>query len=115
MSPSDRYDTSSMTEDQFEPGSDGSVLKNLMGITTIADMEVAETAELWLAQESLLETVREDQSFTAEDICNMHHLWLGKIYPWAGAYRQVNLSKGEFFFAAAQAIPAMMNEFEREQ
>jgi len=111
----DRYDTSSMTEDQFEPGSDGAVLKNLMGITTTDDMEVAETAELWLAQERLLETVREDQSFTAEDICSMHRLWLGKIYPWAGVYRQVNMSKGDFHFAVAQAIPALMVEFERQQ
>jgi len=115
MSPSDRYDTSNMTEDQFEPGSDATVLKNLMSIKSRDEMEVAETAELWLAQESLIETVQEDQTFTAEDICSMHRLWLGKIYPWAGVYRQVNVSKDEFHFASANAVPGLMAEFERAQ
>ncbi|MBI5115950.1 hypothetical protein HZA56_05710 [Candidatus Poribacteria bacterium] len=32
MSPDDRYDVSGLSEAQFEPGSDGLVLKNLLGI-----------------------------------------------------------------------------------
>jgi len=43
MTPSDRYDTSHLPEDQYEPGSDGTVLKNLMGIKTRDDIEVFET------------------------------------------------------------------------
>jgi cell filamentation protein, protein adenylyltransferase len=115
MNPSDRYDTSGLSEDQFEPGSDGRVLKNLLGITTREKMETAETAELWLAEEQLLGEIEQDQSFTAQDIRNIHHLWLGKIYPWAGDYRQVNLSKDGFTFALAHTIPALMDEFERDQ
>jgi len=30
----DRYATSHLTEDQFEPGSNGTVLRNLLGIKT---------------------------------------------------------------------------------
>lgn len=81
MTPADRYNTSGLPEDQYEPGSDGSVLKNILGITTRAKLETAETAELWLAEEQLLGEVEQDQVFTAQDICAMHRLWLGRIYP----------------------------------
>jgi cell filamentation protein len=111
----DRYDTSHLPEDQCEPGSGGEVLKNIMGITTRDNMEVAETAELWLAEEALLRSVKQDQSFTAEDVCSMHRLWLGKIYLWAGEYRQVNISKDGFPFAVALHIDTLMQEFERNQ
>ena len=84
MNPSDRYDTSGLSEDQFEPGSGGRVLKNLLGITTREKIETAETAELWLAEGHLLEEIEQDQSFTAQDIRDMHHLWLGNIYTWRG-------------------------------
>lgn len=42
----------------------------------------------------------------------MHRLWLGRIYPWAGKYRQVNVKKDSFPFAAAAQIPKLMAEFE---
>lgn len=37
----------------------------------------------------------------------------GAIYPWAGEYRQVNVAKGGFMFAAAGEITRLMREFER--
>ena len=43
----------------------------------------------------------------------MHRRWLGEIYVWAGDYRQVNIAKGEFMFAAAGQVPRLMQEFER--
>ena len=60
--------------------------------------------------------VRLDKSrnrFTAFDIRDIHKRWLGEIYEWAGEYRQVNVSKGEFPFAAAARVPDLMAEFER--
>ncbi|MGE4545686.1 MAG: hypothetical protein AB7D06_16460 [Pedobacter sp.] len=95
MTPTDKYDTSGLPEDQFEPGSDGKVLKNFLGITTREEMEIAETEKLWSAQESLLAEIEPDQVFTAQDVCTMHKLWLSEIYPWAGTYRRVNVSKGK--------------------
>jgi len=115
MLPTDRYDTSGLPEDQYEPGSEGMVLRNLPGITTRQEMEIAETAALWRAQEQLLEEVEQDQSFTAQDIRDIHRLWLGSIYPWAGEYRQVNISKGGFTFAMAHTIPVLMEALEKEQ
>jgi cell filamentation protein len=54
-----------------------------------------------------------EQRFTAEDIRRMHRLWLGEIYVWAGEYRQVNMGKGDFMFAAAGQVPRLMHELER--
>lgn len=45
----------------------------------------------------------------------MHKLWLGQIYPWAGCYRQVNLSKNGFPFAGARQIPKLMEKFESHE
>ena len=44
----------------------------------------------------------------------MHKIWLGEIYEWAGEYRRVNVSKGDFPFAAAKHIPLLMVEFEKD-
>jgi len=115
MNSPDRYDTSGLPEDQYEPGSDGTVLKNLQRITTREQMEIAETAELWLAEDQLLEEIGQNQTFTAQDVCDIHRLWLGRLYSWAGEYRQVNISKGDFTFAMAHTIPGLMATFEQEQ
>ncbi len=110
-----RYATSPLPEDQYEPGSNGTVLRNLLGITSREEMELHETTALWILQGKLLEEVSPDQSFTVEDICEMHKRWLGKIYPWAGIPRGVNLSKGGFDFAMARFIPALLEAFEAKQ
>jgi cell filamentation protein len=111
----DRYTTSHLIEDQYEPGSDGKVLRNLLGITSQEEMEIAETAELWLVQEKLIGEVPSDQSFTVVDLCRIHREWLGRIYQWAGQFRNVNIGKGGFDFAMAHAIPTLLEEFERKQ
>ncbi|HEY4743916.1 MAG TPA: Fic family protein [Desulfuromonadaceae bacterium] len=111
----DRYDTSHLPEDQFEPGSNSTVLRNKRGIIDPVEMGETETNALWRAQKKLLGEVASDQSFTVEDICAMHRLWLKDIYPWAGQLRSVNINKGGFNFAQAQFLPALMAEFERNQ
>lgn len=111
----DRYNTSHLIEDQYESGSDGKVLRNLVGITRPEEMEIAETAELWLVQEKLIGEVFSDQSFTVEDLCRIHRRWLGRIYSWAGKPRSVNIGKGGFDFAMSHVIPVLLDEFERRQ
>lgn len=64
--------------------------------------------------EVFLRTYDERHRFTAADIRQMHERWLGDIYDWAGEYRQVNLSRDGFVFAAAMRISALMDEFERK-
>jgi cell filamentation protein len=112
---SNRYYTSHLPEDQYEPGSDGNVLRNLLGISDRNVMEVNETAQLWLTQQKLIAEITQDHRFTAADLCSIHKQWLGEIYPWAGKYREVNLSKAGFTFAMARTIPALMQEFEENQ
>jgi cell filamentation protein len=112
---STRYDTSQLPEDQYEPGSDGTVLRNLRGIVTRSEIDVIETAELWRVQEELIAEITQDHRFSSADIRLIHKRWLGSLYPWAGLYRQVNLSKDGFNFAMAHAIPILMDDFERNQ
>lgn len=114
MSPDDRYDVSGLSEAQFEPGSDGLVLKNLLGIASSAEMDIAEANALVVAVDRLVRMYDEEHRFTANDICEFHRVWLRGIYVWAGEYRQVNVSKGDFMFAAAGRVPALMAEYERD-
>lgn len=112
MRKKDRYDTADLDEDQFEPGSHRRVLKNLLGITSKREMDRIEGREQVRALEELASLYDRDHQFTAADICRMHRLWLGRVYPWAGKYRQVNVKKGSFSFAASAQIPKLMTRFE---
>jgi len=110
---SGRYKTSGLIEVQFEPGSRGRVLRNLLGITRKAEMDRVEAALLKRAVDAFIRKYGPRHRFTAADICHMHKMWLGSVYAWAGAYRRVNMTKGGFPFAAATQIPALMREFEQ--
>lgn len=112
MKPTDRYDTSSLPEAQFEPGSQGRVLRNKLGIKSKRAMDEVETIALKTATDKLLGMYDEDHRFTAEDIRGMHKNWLGDIYEWAGEYRQVNVSKGDFHFAAAKQLSSLMSDLQ---
>lgn len=72
------------------------------------EMDEAESVALVIATDKLLRMYDADRRFTAEDIKMMHKIWLGEIYDWAGEYRQVNVSKGDFPFAAAKHIPQLI-------
>lgn len=107
-----RYDAEG-PEAESEPGSRGRVLRNRLGITSVREIERRESEALLAATQAAIDETRIDQRFTAEDIRRMHRQWLGEIYVWAGDYRQVNIAKGEFMFAAAGQVPKLMQEFER--
>lgn len=114
MKKSGRYKTAHLIEDQYEPGSNGKVLKNKLGITSPKEMDDAEAIALKNATDKLVKTFDEKHKFTAADICNFHKIWLSEIYEWAGNYRQVNVSKGDFLFAATIHIPSLMTQFEKD-
>ena len=114
MRKSGRYDTSGLVEDQFEPGSGGRVLKNLRGIKRKREMDRLEAIEYAKVFEQAVGLYGLSRKFTANDICRLHRLWLGTIYPWAGIYRSVNISKGDFSFAAARHVPVLMADFENK-
>lgn len=107
-----RYVTTHLTEAQFEPGSRGKVLKNLLGIKRKWEMDEAEAREQLRALQELIATYDEAHVFTAADVRKIHRTWLVLIYPWAGEFRQVNISKDDFPFAAAGEVPKLMAELE---
>ena len=112
MQPKDRYDTKDLDENQFEPGSRRRVLKNLLSITRKREMDQLEGHEQVRALEALAASYDQDHQFTAADVCRIHQVWLGRIYSWAGRYRQVNVKKDEFSFAAAAQITRLMTDLE---
>ena len=109
-----RYDVSDLTEAQFESGSNELVLKNRLGIKSAQEMDVAEARALERAMSSVIRSYGEGHHFTAADLSSLHKDWLGEIYEWAGKYRQVNISKDDFPFAAAAQVPKLMALFERD-
>ena len=109
-----RYDTSGLVEGQFEPGSRRRVLRNLIDINRKRAMDAVESTELLHTTERLISLYDGNRRFNVADLCTMHKEWLGRIYEWAGNYRQVNLAKGGFPFAAAHLIPKLMDQFEKQ-
>lgn len=109
-----RYNTDNLLEAQFQGGSNGRVLKNLLGIKRKRAMDAIEAVKLSEATDWAVRNYSIDYRFTAQDINVLHRQWLGAVYPWAGEYRQVNISKGSFTFAMAAQVPRLMAEFERE-
>ena len=107
-----RYDVSELVEARFEPGSSRRVLKNLLGIKRKREIDRAEAREQLRALYELIRLYGKNHRFTAADICQIHKVWLGNIYPWAGKYRKVNVAKDNFMFAAANQIPRLMEELE---
>lgn len=108
---SSRYESG--PEGEYESGSRGRVLRNLLGIRRVGDMQAAESRALDTVQLWAISTYGSEHRFTSEDIRTLHCRWLGSIYPWAGEYRTVNISRAGFLFAAAERVPRLMQDFER--
>lgn len=108
-----RYDVSGLLEAQFESGSNDLVLRNRLGIKSPREMDNTEAHALERGMVGFVGKYNEGHRFTAANICEIHKCWLGEIYEWAGAYRQVNVSKRDFPFSAAARVPSLMEEFER--
>ncbi len=104
----DRYTVPS--EEDYEPASNNQVLNNLLGIKEKHVMEEIEERELERTGSELPELYGENHQFSAVDVCDIHALWLASIYPFAGKYRTVAMSKDGFPFAAPQFIPQCLGE-----
>jgi cell filamentation protein len=90
------------------------VLKNRLGIKSAQEMDVAEARALERAMSNFIGSYGERHRFMVADLSALHKDWLGEIYEWAGKYRQVNISKDVFPFAAAAQVPVLMSLFERD-
>ena len=99
--------------EDFQPGSQRKVLRNKLSLVRVRELEDAELAGYMEAEKALIKRFTADHKFTVEDIDHIHRLFLGKIYDWAGRHREVNLSKDDFPFASAMAIPSALKDFEQ--
>ena len=115
MKKTDRYDTAHLPEDQHEPGSNESILRNLLGIKEKAALDHVEEVRFERLTVEALARFDSDHRFTVQDILWLHQYWLGGVFSWAGAYRAVNIGKGGFMFAAAAHLPELMRQFEKDQ
>lgn len=114
MKQNNKYDTTGLIEVLYEPSSNDQVLKNLMGIKKKNEMDSMEALALKQAEEEVINIYGANHKFESSDLCKIHKIWLGNIYPWAGKFRNVNLSKGDFSFATAAQIPRLMKTFEKD-
>jgi len=101
-------------ESEYQPGSRNQILKNKLGITRKRKMEDAELTGYMHAERTMLSEFAIDQQLRLKNIHQLHRLFLGNMYEWAGTYRTVNISKGGFPFASALALPQAMKEFEKK-
>lgn len=96
------------------PSGEGEVLPNLLGLTSPEQIAEAEFEGFTEAEIILTEELTEETRFTVAYVQRIHQLALGRLYAFAGKWRDVNLSKGGFTFAAARFLPETMAAFERE-
>lgn len=99
-------------DDEFEPGSNNKVLRNLLGITDPHEMNQAETHALASAYDESLDSISTDEPITKNLVCQLHSRWLGTIYPFAGKFRTVNVSKNNLMFCLAMNIEPQLLELE---
>lgn len=107
-----RYQASG-SESEYQAGSNDLVLKNLKNIIDSDVMAELETVCFIDATSKIAHALTSKHKLTIQDICNYHYEWLHELYVWAGQYRQVNMSKGNFTFAAAHLIHKLMVDFDK--
>lgn len=107
-----RYDINGL-QNTAQPGTDGQILANKLGITRHEDIDEVELVLLKKLYFSVLHEHLPSGHITVRTIKAWHRRWLGNIYAWAGLERSVNMSKDGFPFAAADRIPALLHEYER--
>jgi len=107
-----RYTVAKGVEGEFEPGSRGRVLRNKRGIIHKREMDQLEFNALVSAQERYYDMIEDSTRFTAELICQMHRDWLEDLFPRAGTYRAVELSKGGFRWPPSRLVAQNMAHLE---
>jgi cell filamentation protein len=96
------------------PDSQGDILPNLLGLTSLKEVNESEFEGFLKAEIYFTEHLNSRTKFNKTYILNIHKMALGHLYSFAGKLRDVNLSKGGFPFAAAKFLPETMSAFEIE-
>ena len=96
------------------PESEDEILPNILDLTSIKEIALSEFEGFLRAEIQLTESLSNNTKFSVRYILQIHKLALGHLYTFAGKYRNVNISKGGFPFAAARFLPESMKTFEVE-
>ena len=96
------------------PDNQSEILPNLLHLTTAEEIALSELEGFLKAEIIFTENLANDTKFTVSYILELHKTALEHLYPFAGKYRNVNMSKGNFTFAAARFLPASMKNFQTE-
>ena len=94
--------------------SEGEILPNIPGLKSATEIALAEFEGFLKAEIVLTEKLNAKTKFNLDFILKIHKLALVDLYTFAGKYRNVNISKGGFPFAAARFLPETMMAFENE-
>lgn len=108
-----KYELNS-AEERYQPGSDDLVLANKLGITDVDEMDALESGLLLMLYEQLFIEGQPPAALAFEHISGWHRQWLGNVYDWAGRLRNANLTKDGFQFAAADRIPLLIDDFDKQ-
>jgi cell filamentation protein len=107
-----RYDLGHAGNSEFEPGSEGGVLRNLLGIKEPREIEILESNLLVLAQARSYRQIETNTSINFALICRLHRSWLGTLYGFAGKLRTVDLIKDGVPFAPIAYMSGSLQNLE---
>jgi len=95
-------------------GEEAAVLPNKLGINDVAIINQEEFIGFSKARQNAIDNLDVDTVFDLAYLFSLHFDALGHLYEIAGKVRQVNSSKDGFMFPAAQFLPGILQDFERE-
>lgn len=96
------------------PNDQSEFLPNLLNLKSVEEVALSEFEGFLKAEIVLTEKLSARTKFDVKYILQIHKLALGHLYAFAGKYRDVNLSKGGFPFAAARFLPETMEAFDKD-
>jgi cell filamentation protein len=106
MAEPSRYSTDDESKD---------VLKNKLGISNESDLHEAENILLKDSYRYFLDELEKNTvTFSSDLLTQIHHHFLGSLYPWAGKFRTVDISKGSILFASSRFIPELLKNFDKQ-
>jgi len=96
------------------PDNQGEILPNLLNLKLAHEIALSEFEGFLKAEILLTESLTKRTKFNTGYILKIHKLALSHLYSFAEKYRDVNMSKGGFSFAAAKFLPDTMKTFDNE-
>lgn len=96
------------------PSHQAEILPNILGLKTAEEIALSEFEGFLKTEILFTEKLTTRTKFNIRYILKIHKSALGHLYQFAGKYREVNMSKDGFPFAAAQYLDQTMQTFEAD-